>query len=100
MMFASRSIMFALLGLLAGANACVQCPATLNVGGSAKELLTNDIWRELEYTFCTYDGRNSDGSATYCNYYTVSTFWILFPSLFSVDTLVMASGERLALGWV
>ncbi|KAG1729624.1 uncharacterized protein EDB91DRAFT_1159019 [Suillus paluster] len=31
-MFASRSVMFALLSFLAGTNACIQCPAT--VGGS------------------------------------------------------------------
>ncbi|KAG1733600.1 uncharacterized protein EDB91DRAFT_1148305 [Suillus paluster] len=40
-MFTSRSIMFALLSFLVGTNACIECPATLMVDGSAMRLSEN-----------------------------------------------------------
>ncbi|KAG1730111.1 uncharacterized protein EDB91DRAFT_793078 [Suillus paluster] len=90
-MFTSRSIMFALLSFLAGANACLQCPDTLNVGGSTINL--HDTYPEDTDTFCSYT------SSVWCQYYTVSAFWILCSLLFSVDMLAMASGQRPVAIW-
>ncbi|KAG1723725.1 uncharacterized protein EDB91DRAFT_160688 [Suillus paluster] len=80
-MFTSRSIMFALLSFLAGANACIQCPASIEVDGSVADhylTLPND-----QYTICIYYNDQLPSGET-CRYGTVSAFWILRSSLFSV----------------
>ncbi|KAG1734218.1 uncharacterized protein EDB91DRAFT_1147068, partial [Suillus paluster] len=66
-MFTSRSIMFALISFLAGANACVQCPATVRVGGSTKKLRdTNTL---DNFTYCNYDDVTLYSSTIYCMYH-------------------------------
>ncbi|KAG1734227.1 uncharacterized protein EDB91DRAFT_1147085 [Suillus paluster] len=66
-MFTSPSIIF-VLSFLAGANACVQCPATLNVCGSAKKLY--DAFTNGQFTYCTYDHVPPESSSVFCTYHT------------------------------
>ncbi|KAG1727464.1 uncharacterized protein EDB91DRAFT_891255 [Suillus paluster] len=94
-MFTSRSIIFALLSFLVGANACIQCPATLKVDGSTSYLDDTSVLNE-DVTLCIYHNAKliGDDSSVGCRYWTVSAFWILCSSLFLVDMLAMASEER------
>ncbi|KAG1731836.1 uncharacterized protein EDB91DRAFT_1153313 [Suillus paluster] len=70
MMFTSRSMVFVLLGFLAGANACVSCPSTLKVDSSVVNLYLRDPIAHIQTTFCEY--RPSDGSHAFCIYNTVN----------------------------
>ncbi|KAG1734260.1 uncharacterized protein EDB91DRAFT_592586 [Suillus paluster] len=83
----SRSIMFALLSFLAGANACIQCPATLK-DDNGNVLTLSNTFPHGHSTSCNY------GDQVFCQYNDVSTFWILCSSLFSVDVPVIVSGYR------
>ncbi|KAG1729632.1 uncharacterized protein EDB91DRAFT_1159031 [Suillus paluster] len=64
-MFASRSVMFALLSFLAGVNACIQCPAT--VGGfklsSATVLVANIIQCTYPTLHCWFRYNTADKMA-------------------------------------
>ncbi|KAG1734225.1 uncharacterized protein EDB91DRAFT_1147076 [Suillus paluster] len=71
-MFTSPSIMFALLSFLAGANACIQCPATMRVGGGVNKLRDTNI--HDQFTYCNYDHVPLYASNVYCMYNTVSAF--------------------------
>ncbi|KAG1730112.1 uncharacterized protein EDB91DRAFT_1157866 [Suillus paluster] len=71
-MFTSRFIIFALLSLLAGANACVQCPSSVKVNNSATEL--SKTLPDVSVTSCIYyvytpNSNNEDSSVT-CQYDT------------------------------
>ncbi|KAG1734256.1 uncharacterized protein EDB91DRAFT_1147101 [Suillus paluster] len=61
-MFSSRSIMFALLSFLAGANACIQCPRILNYEGTLMKLLSTVPKGRV--TYCNYS------PPVNCQYYT------------------------------
>ncbi|KAG1734267.1 uncharacterized protein EDB91DRAFT_1147167 [Suillus paluster] len=92
-MFTSRTIMFALLSFLASANACIQCPATINVGDDTMKLSSSGAVGVSD-TDCVYSDKSHNQA--HCRY-TVSTFWILCSLLFSVD-MVQANGVFDA-GW-
>ncbi|KAG1740445.1 uncharacterized protein EDB91DRAFT_1132453, partial [Suillus paluster] len=65
-MFTSRSIIFALISFLAGANACVQCPATLNTNSRVMKL--HNTLPDVSFTACVYDINNSGGPTVSCQY--------------------------------
>ncbi|KAG1727465.1 uncharacterized protein EDB91DRAFT_1163894 [Suillus paluster] len=65
-MFTSRSIIFVLLSFLASTDACVQCPAKMQV--DSINMYIFDTFVDDKITFCIYNGKTSDGSAVYCNY--------------------------------
>ncbi|KAG1723366.1 uncharacterized protein EDB91DRAFT_1173082 [Suillus paluster] len=70
-MFTSRTIIFASLSFLAGANACVQCPATVKDGVSAIKVY--DVTTDSQTTFCMYynsNDANGDGPTIFCQYHT------------------------------
>ncbi|KAG1726639.1 uncharacterized protein EDB91DRAFT_1166062 [Suillus paluster] len=68
-MFASHSIMFALLGFLAGANACIDCPAAIKINGNVVKLQGTTPYGTL--THCFYLDNNTGLSAS-CTYYTAN----------------------------
>ncbi|KAG1747081.1 uncharacterized protein EDB91DRAFT_1116132 [Suillus paluster] len=64
-MFTSRSIIFVLLSFLAGANACIRCPA--KVDGIKLSSTVPDDWEHV--TVCYYKGK---GVTAFCQYYTIN----------------------------
>ncbi|KAG1720504.1 uncharacterized protein EDB91DRAFT_1177988 [Suillus paluster] len=69
-MLISRSIIFAVLSFLAGANACVQCPATLQVDDRTSHLYEAFPLVKNQSRFCVYndDKLNGDDSSVACEY--------------------------------
>ncbi|KAG1720351.1 uncharacterized protein EDB91DRAFT_337396 [Suillus paluster] len=91
-MFTSHSIMFALFSFLAGTNACLQCPVTIAHDGGVMHIY-NMIALDNQTTLCIYDDdQNGHYSIVNCLYETVSVFWMLCNSLFSVEMLAIISG--------
>ncbi|KAG1750598.1 uncharacterized protein EDB91DRAFT_1108343 [Suillus paluster] len=68
MMLTSRSMMFALLSFLAGANACVSCPSTLTVNGVVVKQYNVIPIAAVQITYCEY--MTSDGTQITCDYHT------------------------------
>ncbi|KAG1730988.1 uncharacterized protein EDB91DRAFT_1155925 [Suillus paluster] len=66
-MFTSPFIMFALVSFLAGANACIRCPATVRVDGGTKKL--HDNTTRDQFTYCNYDSVPLYLSSTVCIYH-------------------------------
>ncbi|KAG1722695.1 uncharacterized protein EDB91DRAFT_1174344 [Suillus paluster] len=69
-MFTSRSIMFALFSFLAGANACIQCPPTLQVDGSTSTLAESFPLGDHKHLFCVYNNDKLKGydASVSCEY--------------------------------
>ncbi|KAG1723079.1 uncharacterized protein EDB91DRAFT_1173650 [Suillus paluster] len=67
-MFTSFAIMFALLSFLAGANACIECPARVKVDGSTSHL--HETFPTDQFTYCSYDNVHliGDDSSVGCAY--------------------------------
>ncbi|KAG1730103.1 uncharacterized protein EDB91DRAFT_1157805 [Suillus paluster] len=76
-MFTSRTIIFALLSFIAGANACIKCPATLKLDGVDTKLY--DTYPDNQVTFCYYSNPKVAGGvdpSVYCQYYTDTGVWL------------------------